>query len=290
MSQQLIAALEAGARLHRASRLRKLMTIPGKLAYLKMIERSGKIVKTTVPTFWGGQMIIVLPEQISMTIYEYGFLEYDLSRAFIDCLKPGMTFFDVGAHFGYFSCLGAHLVGPSGQVHSFEPTRSTFEILTENATSRSNIRTNNVAAYSRSTTIPFNDFGVAYSAFNSLSGARLDANERSGLKPRSYEITAIALDDYVAQTGAKPAVMKIDAESAELEILLGMDRVLSEIKPMISVEVGDYALDGVAKSASVVQHLIQKGYQPHEWRDGALRPHVAQANYTYGNLLFLPSP
>jgi FkbM family methyltransferase len=288
MSQPLIAALDAGAKLHRASKLHKLLTIPGKLAYLKLIERSGRIVKKTVPTFWDGQMIVVLPEQISMTIYEYGFLEYDLSRAFIDCLQPGMTFFDVGAHFGYFSCLASHLVGASGQVHAFEPTRSTFAILSENAASRPNIRTNNVAAYSRATTIPFNDFGVAYSAFNSVSAARLEEDQRSHLTQSSYQISTLALDDYVKETGARPGVMKIDAESAELEILLGMDRILSEIKPIVSVEVGDYALEGVAKSASVVQHLIGRGYEPHEWRDGALRPHVARLNYTFGNLLFLP--
>ena len=289
MDAQLINALDAQFKLKESPRWIKAYRIGAKLAYSAMIRRSdGRTVKKTVRTFWGGQMIIVLPEQVSMAIYRYGFIEYDLSRAFLDYLKPGMTFFDVGSHFGYYTCLASHLVGPAGQIHSFEPTRSTFEILNENAASRPNVKTNNVAAYSKPTTIQFNDFGIAYSAFNSLAGPRLEESERAKLKPNVYDVKAITLDDYVRETGARPAVMKIDAESAEYDILLGMDRVLTEIKPAISIEVGDYAIDGVAESSKVVGYLMTKGYQPYEWRDGSLRLHEAKSNYGYANLLFLP--
>ena len=289
MGNEIVAALDSVYQLFAGPKLNKLFHIPMKLAYSGMLRRTGgKIAKTKVNTFWGDQMIVVLPEDVSMTIYRYGFLEYDLSRMFIDYLKPGMTFFDVGAHFGYFSCLASHLVGPTGQVHSFEPTRSTFEILTENASTRSNVKVNNVAAYSSPTTIQFNDFGVASSAFNSVADARISEAQRAKLKPNVYRVNAITIDDYVRETGAKPAAMKIDAESAEYDILLGMEYVLTEIRPAISVEVGDFAVAGVAGSSKVVQHLVSKGYRPHEWRDGALRLHEAQSSYAFGNLLFIP--
>jgi FkbM family methyltransferase len=285
----LVGSLEAAWSLHRASRLRKLLTIPGKLARSGLARRRpGRVVKTRVKTFWGGQMTVVLPERVSMTIYRYGMLEYELSRAFVEYLKPGMTFFDVGAHFGYFTCLASHIVGPTGQVHSFEPTRSTFEILKENAATRPNVRVNNVAAFSEPKTIQFNDFGIADSAFNSFAAARMDESQRAKLQPQTYEVKAIRLDDYVSETGARPDAIKIDAESAEYDILLGMERVLSEVKPAISIEVGDYALEGVASSSKVVQYLSGKGYVPHGWRDGALRRHEARSSYGYDNLLFLP--
>jgi predicted methyltransferase len=35
-------------------------------------------------------------------------------------LNPGMTFVDVGANRGYFTLLGASLVGPAGRVVSVE--------------------------------------------------------------------------------------------------------------------------------------------------------------------------
>src|ERR1700722_4730533 len=41
--------------------------------------------------------------------------------ALADRLLPGMVFYDVGANVGFFSLLGAKMVGPSGKVFSFEP-------------------------------------------------------------------------------------------------------------------------------------------------------------------------
>ncbi len=66
-----------------------------------------------------------------------------------------------------------------------------------------------------------------------------------------------------------------------------MDQILTEMKPAVSIEVGDFNLDGVATSSQTVQFLMSKGYRPFEWRDGALRPHDVKSNYGFANLLFL---
>src|SRR5580692_3629744 len=42
-------------------------------------------------------------------------------------LRPGDTFFDVGANIGYLSAIAAGLVGRNGQVHSFEPVPVYFD-------------------------------------------------------------------------------------------------------------------------------------------------------------------
>lgn len=44
-------------------------------------------------------------------------------------LKPGMRVIDVGANYGYFTILAAHLVGTSGQVHAVEPNPETLALL-----------------------------------------------------------------------------------------------------------------------------------------------------------------
>src|SRR3989344_9465892 len=44
-------------------------------------------------------------------------------------LKKGDTFIDAGANIGFFSAIGAGLVGPQGQVHSFEPVPEYFNKL-----------------------------------------------------------------------------------------------------------------------------------------------------------------
>ena len=47
-------------------------------------------------------------------------------------LRPGMTFVDVGANWGYFTLLAASLVGTTGRVLSLEPDPRLFSILQEN--------------------------------------------------------------------------------------------------------------------------------------------------------------
>ncbi len=59
-----------------------------------------------------------------------------------------MVFFDVGAHFGYYSLLASTLVGKAGAIHAFEPTPSTFEVLRRNA-DEPNVRVDNVALWTK---------------------------------------------------------------------------------------------------------------------------------------------
>jgi FkbM family methyltransferase len=47
-------------------------------------------------------------------------------------LRPGMTFVDVGANWGYFTLLAADIVGPSGRVIAFEPHPELFDQLQGN--------------------------------------------------------------------------------------------------------------------------------------------------------------
>src|SRR5262245_56723365 len=44
-------------------------------------------------------------------------------------LKPGMSFVDVGANWGYFTLLAAHKVGVKGRVVSLEPDPRLFPVL-----------------------------------------------------------------------------------------------------------------------------------------------------------------
>ncbi len=48
----------------------------------------------------------------------YEFLE---QQAILRYLKPGMVAYDIGAHVGFYTLMFAKIVGPSGEVHAFEP-------------------------------------------------------------------------------------------------------------------------------------------------------------------------
>ena len=67
-------------------------------------------------------MTIIIPEVVSLHIFQYGYYEEGLTRMIIELLEPRMIFFDIGAHFGYYTLMVSAIVGNKGQVHSFEPT------------------------------------------------------------------------------------------------------------------------------------------------------------------------
>jgi predicted methyltransferase len=113
-------------------------------------------------------MFVIILEFVSLHIYRYGFFEEGLTRMIMKYLKHGMTFFDIGTHFGYYTLLASFLVSEEGQVHSFEPTPSTFEILKANVSNKNNVILNNKAVFSERRNIAMNDYGIKYSAFNSL--------------------------------------------------------------------------------------------------------------------------
>ena len=156
-------------------------------------------------TFWGDPFTAVLPERLSVCVARYGYFEHELTRTMLRMVKPGMTFFDVGAHFGYYSSLAVHLVGTSGQVHAFEPTASTFEILRANVGWKPNVQLNNVALFREENLLTFKDFGIEQSMFNTLYGAR--TNEASCAQignPRLIEVKATTCDSYCRAPACRP--------------------------------------------------------------------------------------
>jgi FkbM family methyltransferase len=260
------------------------------MAVEKLCSRRCRAIHSTASTFWGGRMNVVLPEPMSTSIYRYGFIEEGLTWTFLSLLRPGMTVFDVGAHFGYFSLLAASLVGETGAVHSFEPTPSTFQVLRSNVGRLSNVTVNNCAVFSRDAQMQFEDFGVEFSAFNSLRGGRLDASIRQQLKPATCTVQAISLDGYIQKLGIVPDLIKIDAENAEQDILLGLQATLgTDKRPMITLEVGeDVVQEG--QSANSVAYLLDRGYSAFQYdtQTESLREHKLQSAYGYDNLLMVP--
>lgn len=233
-------------------------------------------------------MIVVYPEPVSASIFRHGFVEEGLTAFVLDQLKPGMVLFDVGAHFGYFTLLGSVLVGTEGAVYSFEPTPSTFGVLCRNVGGRRNVHAENVAVWSEPTFLPFNDFGLRFSAFNSIYGPR--GGDAWGVKaePRTYQVRAVSIDGYVSASGVIPNFIKIDAESAEYKILEGMDDTLRKHRPIISVEVGDVNISGAARSKDVVEHILDRGYHALEYTDGKILDHRLREQYEYDNILLVP--
>ena len=166
IEQQFNAAV---SRLNRAPALKLLDPGVGKFIARWLARGHSEPSPRTTRLFFGADMTVVLPEVISEAIYTYGMFDPTVTWMALKAVRAGDIVFDVGAHFGYFSLLFAHLAGPQGRVIAFEPTPSTFAILETNARRSDRIEPVNNAAGDVAAEIEIADFGLKYSAWNTLA-------------------------------------------------------------------------------------------------------------------------
>jgi FkbM family methyltransferase len=203
-----------------------------------------------------------------------------------------MVFVDVGAQFGYFSLLASHLVGPEGRVFAFEPTRTTFELLRANVAPEANVQPENLAAYNTRGRLRMLDFGPYLSSLNTLQAeARLPDWLRpyleNDLRPVENEVEAVPLDDYFAESDVRLDFVKIDAESADHQVLQGMTGILTRQSPTVAIESGDFPIAGAVPTAVTIRFLGELGYRPFEFQGDDLVPHQPMETYDHGNLYFM---
>lgn len=237
-------------------------------------------------------MEFVYPDIVSRGVYQYGFWEAAPTTMLLTHLKPGMVFFDVGTHFGYFTRLASHLVGSGGQVHSFEPTPRTFEVLRRNTEDRAHIHLEQAAAFSDDTTLEFTDFGLKLGAYNTIGKARVEDDRQVKMKPLAkFQVRALSLDNYIARCGVRPNMIKLDAEGAEPSIIKGMERTLTEVRPHIILEVGDVNSDKQGESRANLQRIADHGYEAWQYDPSSRRlvPHTLQTQYAADNILMSPA-
>ena len=218
------------------SRLRRVLKDPFRTLWFYLLQSIAYVhpYKIEKKTLWGVPMSYYLPE--ASMIYYYGFFEANLSIFLINFLQEGDSFFDVGAHVGYYSMLASELVGKSGHIYSFEPTPRTFETLKENAGKKKNIVALNRAVLHEEKTIDFFDYGPKYSAFNTFQ-KRTSKEIFFKDVVQKVSVKTISLDKYVTKNSLRPDFIKIDAEGAESLILESMATILKDNKPVVTIEV-----------------------------------------------------
>jgi FkbM family methyltransferase len=265
----------------------RVLARPRQSAYLKLLQATGRNREVTAATFFGVTMTVVLPEPVSSTIWRYGFVEEDVCVFLLSTLRTGGHYLDIGAHLGFFTLLGAQLVGEAGQVLAVEPVPTTLALLRRNTSLCRQVETCACAAFSDDHEIRIFDYGIVLSAFNSTMGIRLPGRRRP---PGKTELVVEARrgDRLLAERGwSRVDVIKIDAESSEGPILRGLEQTIAAHRPAVIVEVGDYDVEGSLESRQVVEWFEERGYAPFEARGLSTAPHRKRDRYAYGNLLFV---
>lgn len=217
------------------------------------------------PLFFGGRMSVLLPAatDIFLTGGKTHDSEVRLARFLIQHLSEGQVFFDIGAHFGYFSRLAAHLVGSKGRVFAFEAAQGSFELLAKNTADCPQIERTQAAVYDAVGTVIFYEFPILYSEYNTAH-AQQYAQEHwfQSLKPVEREVPTVVLQDFITAHQAQPNIIKIDVEGAEYQVIKGLDRYLDTLSVFIVMEFVS-AARGNANHLAAQSFLAEKGFYPH---------------------------
>lgn len=230
-------------------------------AALAMLRKCHLRLPVSTKTFFGTQMSIVLPEHVSVQIMRYGMIDREVPRFMGEVLMPGMTFMDIGAHFGFYSLLARSLIGAEGSITSFEPTPFSFGMLTKNLRCLGNAVVVNKAVSDK---CGISELGVCdpvYAAFNRLGGP---PEERYA--PCIVEVDTVTVDAYCSQLSIIPDVMKIDVEGHELSVLKGAEAVLEAGHPSVILEYGH----GDDPEEPVLM-MLEMGYSAFALVDGDVR-------------------
>jgi FkbM family methyltransferase len=150
-------------------------------------------------------------------------------------LKPGDVAIDVGANWGSYTKVFSECVGPEGSVHAVEPVPETFEYLRYNVEhlKLKNVSLHQVAAENRS--------GTARMTIPLWHGGRRNIYESHFAEDGEIEVRSERLDDLFHDV--KPALIKIDVEGADLEVVKGATNLLKSYHPVLLVELSSPGTD-----------------------------------------------
>ncbi|HMD41193.1 MAG TPA: FkbM family methyltransferase [Candidatus Acidoferrum sp.] len=157
--------------------------------------------------------------------------EPEVQEALQQNLRPGMTFYDIGANIGFFSLLAARLVGKEGRVVAFEADPEVAARLREHVARNSFgwITVEEKAVWSEPRAVFFARTDPATSPDRGLGHVvPVGAGD-------TIQVDAVPLDDY---TCTQPAAdfLKCDVEGAEVEVFRGARRLLKEKRPGVICE------------------------------------------------------
>lgn len=194
--------------------------------------------------------------------------------------------FEVGAFDGR-DCLTYADLFRRAKIHAFEPVPESFEKVRSKAQVCDRITPYNcaLADYSGSATFHLSNWIDASSLLRPVrTGSSFDAYQES---KKSITVPVDTLDEVCSRGGISQIdLLKMDAQGAELKILSGATRMLSESRVrMVFTEVHFLqSYDGAARFDQLMNRLVESGFRFHSFY-GLNHNHRGQT--TWGDALFV---
>jgi FkbM family methyltransferase len=203
--------------------------------------------------------------------YWSGSNEVPVQKALARILRPGDIFYDVGSNIGFFSLIAARLVGPTGRVIAIEPVPGNAAVIGRN------MRRNGFTQVQVLEIALGAEPGIAeLHVTRHPGGATLSTTEIPPDATGKIWVTVKTMDELtLTEKLGNPRLIKVDVEGTELEVMKGMTRTLSELKPAILFEIDAPDTERLeTKSAAIRAFLgahryqiqpLEKSYQNMAW-------------------------
>lgn len=184
-----------------------------------------------------------------------GLHEFEEMGFLLHFLRPEDTFFDVGANVGSYTLLASSVC--KAKSFSFEPSPITFNILTENIVLNKLedlVQTINKGVGKENGILRFSES-------EDTTNHVIADNEKSNY---TIEVPIVALNDYYSM--AKPALIKIDVEGFETEVLNGADQLLKDLnlKAIIIELIGGGGRYGYDEN-KIHEKLLSHSFKPYSY-------------------------
>lgn len=189
-------------------------------------------------------------------------------------LNPGETFINVGAHIGFFTIIGAAMVGPSGRVIAFEPNVENFGALQRNVDLNG---LKNVVLLNQA--VGENEGRAKmYQNLDNDGGHALwppglhPGNPQSKIANPSFEVNQVTIDGTMERLGLQNiGSMKIDTEGAEVKVLRGANQCLKSAGlKFVICEHLRFGLEAMGtKTSDILRIFYSCGFRGYLSPDGA---------------------
>jgi FkbM family methyltransferase len=189
--------------------------------------------------------------------------EPDVTKLLQRILEPGDVFVDVGANVGFFTVLGATLVGPAGKVYAYEPDPKNIARIRFHC---ANNGIDNVEVIGRPVSHCVEDVTFWFNKASSGGNALWNPGEYfgdPGFNDGNTVMQSTTLADEFDRRGLeKVKLIKIDTEGAEHAILRGTASWLKDQSvPYIIAELNPFGLEKLDTSVDkFIEFMYDNGY------------------------------
>lgn len=157
-----------------------------------------------------------------------GMYETDLTNFFIHNLKPDNRCLDIGANFGFYTCLMARFCS-KGKVIGVEPDRHVYELL------RDNIHLNGLAGWATAKHTAISDsIGTLEMHRRITRSGNTSITEPCHVfvqilgepKSEAFQVACVRVDDLLPEFDSRIDFIKIDVEGAEPLVMRGAQQAI----------------------------------------------------------------